>query len=566
MLSFSHQTRSVVYDGNHVGCIPLGSLTCFGAINMISKPQQPLQRLVRQKKSRGAKCGKSCGVCPVGAGLGCCWITVFMLALHTAMLRLEDERLLLSRQNYPHQHQQKETDVPAKKSILAEKDPNLKYILYFTEYWGRKDFDWGEGHDLFVKHCPVSDCYITSKTNLLPKFSDFDAFLYHGHHDTPLQTPQKVRAWRQPHHRFILMGQESPAHRAVTPERRQHATGHNVQRPSSFWWWWHSRGQLLADPYDSFFHWTMNYRWDSDFPFPYGWFLERAADNDDEKRSSSPQRRRIDPYIPQKWKTYSDTTALLSRQQQRHKHLAERPRQVAWMVSNCHSRSHREQYVQELSKYISVDIFGGCGGIPCNQTYDDATRVTSGSCMDNCTATIRSDYKFYLSFENAFCDDYVTEKFFSNVNDHVVIVLGGANYSVVAPPHSYIDVLDYSSPRALAQYLHELDRNDTAYLSYFWWKEHYRVTNLQRGKNHPDNNNNNDSSSLDVGRQAFMSGLCRVCQGLREESNNDPPNVYDDLQTWYKGTPENPRCGKRLPQVVEQISGDAFGAEAIHTS
>ena len=33
---------------------------------------------------------------------------------------------------------------------------------------------------------------------------------------------------------------------------------------------------------------------------------------------------------------------------------------VAWMVSNCYTASRREQYVLELQKYISVDVYGNC--------------------------------------------------------------------------------------------------------------------------------------------------------------------------------------------------------------
>ena len=39
-------------------------------------------------------------------------------------------------------------------------------------------------------------------------------------------------------------------------------------------------------------------------------------------------------------------------------------------------------------------------------------------------------YKFYLAFENSWCNDYVTEKLWRTLKtDTVPIVLGGANYS-----------------------------------------------------------------------------------------------------------------------------------------
>lgn len=34
---------------------------------------------------------------------------------------------------------------------------------------------------------------------------------------------------------------------------------------------------------------------------------------------------------------------------------------IAWVTSTCPTSVRRENYVRELSKYISVDIYGGCG-------------------------------------------------------------------------------------------------------------------------------------------------------------------------------------------------------------
>jgi alpha-1,3-fucosyltransferase len=84
-------------------------------------------------------------------------------------------------------------------------------------------------------------------------------------------------------------------------------------------------------------------------------------------------------------------------------------------------------------------------------------------------------YKFYLSFENFICTDYITEKFFEILNRTIVpIVYRGTDYSQIAPFHSYINALDFT-PEKLAQYLKLLDSIDTLYNEYFWWKDHYRV-------------------------------------------------------------------------------------------
>ena len=57
----------------------------------------------------------------------------------------------------------------------------------------------------------------------------------------------------------------------------------------------------------------------------------------------------------------------------------------------------------------------------------------------------------------------------------VPVVLGGADYSLIAPPSSYINVNDFDSADDLASYLQYLVDNPHEYLKYFWWKEHYQV-------------------------------------------------------------------------------------------
>ena len=56
----------------------------------------------------------------------------------------------------------------------------------------------------------------------------------------------------------------------------------------------------------------------------------------------------------------------------------------------------------ELKRYIPVDIHGYCGkGLTCG-----AYGLLNGSCV----SSLLSQYKFYLAFENSFCEDYYTEK------------------------------------------------------------------------------------------------------------------------------------------------------------
>ena len=60
---------------------------------------------------------------------------------------------------------------------------------------------------------------------------------------------------------------------------------------------------------------------------------------------------------------------------------------------------------------------------------------------------VERDYKFYLSFENSICRDYVTEKFYKAIAFSTVpVVYGGADYKKTGvPKKAYIDVRDFAS-------------------------------------------------------------------------------------------------------------------------
>ncbi|KRX67614.1 Glycoprotein 3-alpha-L-fucosyltransferase A [Trichinella sp. T9] len=205
-------------------------------------------------------------------------------------------------------------------------------------------------------------------------------------------------------------------------------------------------------------NWTATYRLDSDIVAPYGKF---------EKAEVS--------ILP------VDTSR--------------KTKMVAWFVSNCYTSSKRELYVKQLKEYISVDVYGACSNKRCKKFSSDCENM-----LDN-------DYRFYLSFENSLCKDYITEKYFHNAMEHYIIpvVMGAskAEYEKVSPPHSFIHVDDFRSPKELAIYLKKVAQNNTLYNSYFEWKSHYRLINTY-----------------------FW---CRLCSLL----NYPKRKVYNDLQNWW---------------------------------
>ena len=60
------------------------------------------------------------------------------------------------------------------------------------------------------------------------------------------------------------------------------------------------------------------------------------------------------------------------------------------VISNCEQQ--RQNYIDELPKYIEVHVYGDCGTCEC----------PSG---DACFDMLKGSYRFYLTFENCVCKD-----------------------------------------------------------------------------------------------------------------------------------------------------------------
>ena len=177
--------------------------------------------------------------------------------------------------------------------------------------------------------------------------------------------------------------------------------------------------------------------------------------------------------------------------------------------------------MEKLQEFIDVDIYGGCyaNNLECGK--DD---------VQGCWDTIASKYKFYLSFENSICKDYVTEKFFDPLQRNIIpIVLGGANYSQIAPPHSFIDALGPESTEHMAKLLKKIDENDALYASYFWWKDFYKVGGFSP--------------------QDRAKAPCTVCQMLHQEKVEES-EVYQDMNKWWV---EDANCQWYTKQVIPEV-------------
>lgn len=143
------------------------------------------------------------------------------------------------------------------------------------------------------------------------------------------------------------------------------------RHPDQIWLYFNLESPIVSPDYfliGRVFNWTATYRHDSTIVAPY-----------------------------EKW-AVKDDSILISRN-----YANGKTKQVAIFVSNCETTNQRMQYVDELSKYITVHVYGACGNFSCGREREE-------ECFD----MLKRQYKFYLAFENANCRDYITEKLYRN--------------------------------------------------------------------------------------------------------------------------------------------------------
>jgi len=342
------------------------------------------------------------------------------------------------------------------KTLQSWKKKNAqKKILIISQLY--KDKEHTEyGTNFFAKkECSQTNCIITQDKYKFGSEEAFDAVLFHtmqwGFELNGISTAER----KNPKQRYVFLIKETSVY-----DNLNYTTDERL---------------------NNFFNWTMTFRLDSDIPWPYGWFTSKSSST---------------PLLGQGvWEPFSSGKNL-------EKYTTVKSRMVTWFVSKCKTQSRREEYATELRKHLQVQIYGRCGDHVCMKEKE-------GEETGKCDKIIEESY-FYLSFENSLCQDYITEKVYKVLQMNTIpVVYGGANYAKVLPPHSYIDVGDFSTPKKLAEYLNYLAGNQTAYLEYFWWKDKYNVVSDSYLFNNP-----------------FW---CQLCQMLHQDL---PPKTYSNLGDW----------------------------------
>lgn len=228
------------------------------------------------------------------------------------------------------------------------------------------------------ENCTFKNCFLTADRTYLNNVQDFDVIMFN--------------VWQ--------VGEGNLNEYMPLPSNRSEAQKYCMygMEPAGY--------HPVSEAWNGYFNFTFTYKLSSNVTIPYV-----VVKNEKDEV--------IGPKIDMQWKTLSEmnNTSDYIKNKLQNKNIA-----VAWIVSHCETpwrRVYADNLRDELARYgHSLHVYGKCG-IQCPK--DER--------MDECFALIESDYFFYLSFENSFGEDYVTEKLLHALEHFTVpVVFGGANY------------------------------------------------------------------------------------------------------------------------------------------
>ena len=242
------------------------------------------------------------------------------------------------------------------------------------------------------------------------------------------------------------------------------------------------------------FNWTLSFRQDSEVSIgSYGILIQRERYKESTNNNSDLLQILSDAKIE-----VSDLALeqrILTNYRFRHK-------QALWFVSNCKPKN-RWTYYQKLKRRYPIEAFGACVENKCDRNQ-------------HCEFDQLHLGLFYLAFESQKCTDYITEKFWRALYYGLIpIVHGPSKQSYLdlgVPESAFIHVDDFSSVKALADYLHRVSSNYLFYREHFQWLNQYDIFY--------------DINELEPIR------MCELCMRLNMQDSRDR-SFYTDVHKWH---------------------------------
>jgi len=174
-------------------------------------------------------------------------------------------------------------------------------------------------------------------------------------------------------------------------------------------------------------------------------------------------------------------------------------------ISNCGiENSARLDLLRDLTKYIPIKSFGRCLPNAVESEIEDCQNLTH---YDQKLCILKK-FKFYLSFENAVEDSWVTEKYFHALLARTIpIFLGASNVDDFSPTDDLksnpitIKVSDFHSVEKLAQYIKKVGSDEELYNTYLNWRKQPPAQHFKEILQY----------SLD-----FPETICKMCEMVKE--------------------------------------------------
>ena len=207
-------------------------------------------------------------------------------------------------------------------------------------------------------------------------------------------------------------------------------------------------------------NWTITYHHQSDVSLVWGFYVPKG------NYEQGPY------FIPDNLRHSMERSGVVTDDKEIRSLVRNKTLSALWIASNC-GVLKRNNYVKEMKKGgIKLDVYGRCGRAdPCKRDV-------------KCLNEMFSKYKFYIAFENSFCEDYISEKLWKALNGRMVPIVMGytiESYERSLPPDSFLHVDNFTTVHDLIKYVQFLDSNDDAYFRYHQWRKHYEIVPVIAG-------------------------------------------------------------------------------------
>lgn len=197
--------------------------------------------------------------------------------------------------------------------------------------------------------------------------------------------------------------------------------------------------------------------------------------------------------------------------------------------------------MKELMKHIDVDSCGRC--LNNRKMPDEINGFLKLQSPEY--YKFLAQYKFNIAFENAVCNDYMTEKLFRPFEVGAVPIVMGSPVAKDWMPNekSAIFVSDFKHPKDLAEFIKYLNSNDTEYTEYMRYKDPKYITNkfLHKMINERSWRILGEWDKVNFGHRMYADFECHVCDRVIERQEALRAHKLDP----GKNPPPPPRMAKK---------------------